>query len=106
MNAQRLLELRNMDYADYLKTPEWKDIRGEVLRRARYRCQICNSDYGLHVHHRTYENRGDEDLSDLTALCSDCHRIYHQAGKVKENLDTKDDKPWYTDEEFQELLKH
>ena len=26
-----------------------------------------------HVHHRTYERRGNEELTDCIALCRDCH---------------------------------
>lgn len=100
MNATRLLELKNMDYADYLRTPEWQWIREEAIRRAKNRCQICNGGESLHVHHRTYENRGDEDLSDLTALCADCHRIYHDARKIRESFNGKA-KTWYTDEDGQ-----
>lgn len=107
MNIQRLIELREMDYQDYLKTPEWQEIRREALRRAKNRCQICNSSDYLHVHHRTYENKGDEDLSDLTVLCSDCHQIFHQAGKIVHDLtDSNEYKPWYTDKEFMRLIKY
>jgi 5-methylcytosine-specific restriction endonuclease McrA len=104
MNVQRLLELRSMPYPDYLKTDEWKEVRQEVLRRAKNRCQVCNADYSLHVHHRTYENRGDEDVSDLTVLCSDCHDVFHRAGKVEQNQDNPENKPWYTDAEFRQLI--
>lgn len=105
MKVSRLLELRTMDYADYLKTPEWQAIRNEAIRRAKGCCQICNSGSSLHVHHRTYENRGDEDLSDLTVLCADCHRIYHDAGKIREGFNGPNERPWYSDEEL-ELIRH
>ena len=29
----------------------------------------------IEVHHRTYENWGNEQHGDLTALCRDCHRV-------------------------------
>ena len=106
MNIQRLLELREMNYPDYLKTTEWQIIRKEVLRRAKNRCQICNATDNLHVHHRTYENKGDEDLADLTVLCSDCHQIFHEAGKIFTEVSNSEYKPWYTDAEFRQLIKY
>jgi len=75
---QELLELlRTMPYDEYLQTPEWQEKRKEALRRADYRCQLCNSDESLDVHHRTYERRGYELASDLIALCRDCHKTFH-----------------------------
>ncbi|WP_343060446.1 helix-turn-helix domain-containing protein [Paenibacillus phyllosphaerae] len=76
--SQKLLDLKNMPYAEYLKTAHWKKLRGTVLKRFEYRCAICNSNESIEVHHRTYERRGEERLTDLTALCDKCHELYHQ----------------------------
>jgi sirohydrochlorin ferrochelatase len=49
----------------------------EELRRAGYRCRLCNlgsPDVVLTVHHRTYERLGKELADDLTTLCMECHR--------------------------------
>lgn len=71
--------LSTMPYNEYLKTKHWKWIRGEKLKHAGYRCQMCNrKDVSLHVHHRTYERRGYEDFSDLIVLCADCHAKFHE----------------------------
>ncbi len=64
-------------YPAYLESPEWKRKRGAAKRRAKSRCQVCNSDDQLEVHHRTYENLFDEKPSDLTVLCAHCHGIFH-----------------------------
>ena len=66
-----------MPYGDYLQTDHWKIKREEALFAAIYRCQVCNRGQRLHVHHRTYERRGCELLSDLTVLCEDCHELFH-----------------------------
>ena len=79
----RELELATMPYADYLGTMEWHQTRTQVVALAGGRCQVCNSPDNLHVHHRTYERRGHEELSDLTALCADCHGLFHKNGRVK-----------------------
>jgi hypothetical protein len=77
MNS-RLLALRTMPYGEYLKTPEWKEKRDMALKRDGYRCRACNSSEDLNVHHRTYEQRGNEDLNDLTTFCQSCHEHFHR----------------------------
>ena len=73
----RLRELRRMGYREYLQTPEWQERREQHLRSARYRCQVCNSDSGLNVHHRSYDRRGEEAWADLIVLCRVCHKTFH-----------------------------
>lgn len=69
----------DMDYYDFLKTPYWKAIAEKVRYKADYKCQICNSSEGLNVHHRSYENHGDElhHMEDLICICKDCHEKHH-----------------------------
>ena len=80
-NPTRLAQLQRMDYRDYLKSPEWIRKRKEALRIAENRCQLCNTPGpGLTIHHRTYLRDGQstigrEKLSDLVALCKDCHDL-------------------------------
>jgi len=78
-------ELRSMPYPEYLKTPHWQRLRKEALRRAAYRCQVCNRDRMLHVHHRTYERRGCELARDLIVLCDQCHALYHGKGLLADH---------------------
>lgn len=79
----RLKALRWMPYGTYLKTKEWQATRQHKLRQAGYRCQVCNAqNRRLEVHHRTYENRGQELDRDLIVLCHRCHETFHQAGQV------------------------
>jgi len=81
--AQRLNELRTMPYCEYLQTPEWAERRKRAMKRAGYRCQVCNA-YGvqLNTHHRTYERRGNERDGDLITLCRACHEIFHANGQL------------------------
>jgi 5-methylcytosine-specific restriction endonuclease McrA len=68
-----------MPYEQYLQTPEWHARRTEALRRALYRCQLCNSPQPpLEAHHRTYDRQGAETPEDLTVLCSRCHLWHHR----------------------------
>jgi len=66
-----------MNYQAYLSTPEWQVLRRLKLIEAGGRCQVCNNNGEMHVHHRTYARLGKELLSDLTVLCSECHNIFH-----------------------------
>jgi hypothetical protein len=75
---QRLLELRTMPYPEYLQTPEWRMRRQRKLGQADHRCSFCNRYHpSLNVHHRTYQNLGEELDSDLTVLCPNCHEKHH-----------------------------
>jgi hypothetical protein len=69
--------LRDMPYAQYLQTRHWDELREAAKANAGNRCQLCNTESGLQVHHRTYERRGREELSDLTVLCGGCHSKHH-----------------------------
>jgi 5-methylcytosine-specific restriction endonuclease McrA len=69
--------LRVIPYSEYLETDHWKKQRASALRRADYRCQLCNKSGELHVHHRTYERRGCESPNDLIVLCRPCHEKFH-----------------------------
>ena len=64
-------------YHEYLQSEHWQSIRKAALKAADNRCQLCYSDLRLEVHHRTYERRGCELLSDLTVLCHRCHAQFH-----------------------------
>lgn len=74
---QLLHELKTMPYADYLQTEHWQEKRRSALKSAHFRCQLCNTQDELHVHHRTYERRGEENMKDLIVLCKNCHAKFH-----------------------------
>lgn len=82
---ERVRLLHAMPYYEYLKTAEWAERRLKAMKRARFRCQVCNA-YGvrLNVHHRTYERRGFEYDQDLITLCETCHGIFHENGQLAE----------------------
>lgn len=80
--AQRVAQLRQMPYREYLQTEEWKERRRRAMKRAGFRCQVCNQSDTLNVHHRTYERRGDERNDDLLVLCQPCHELFHRQGKL------------------------
>lgn len=80
-HEEQVGELRSMDYSEYLKTQHWQELRKKALKRARYRCSLCNEkNQILDVHHRSYEHRGQfwDELSDLIVLCRPCHDHHHE----------------------------
>jgi len=82
LRAIRLHALKTMPYGEYLQTDEWQETRRKALKRAQFKCQLCNSGGQLNVHHRTYERRGEEDYTDLIVLCKNCHSKHHD--KIQE----------------------
>lgn len=74
--------LETMPYAEYLQSEEWRFRREIHLEAVGHRCQLCNSpERPLHVHHRTYANRGRERFYDLVVLCGPCHEAFHKTGR-------------------------
>lgn len=65
------------EYQKYLNSPHWQKIRQEVFKEYGHRCDQCGSSKNLRVHHITYENLGEEQISDLVPLCEDCHKKLH-----------------------------
>ena len=70
--------LKSLDgtYKNYLKSPAWKVKRDAVEQRDGGQC-VCG-DQATEVHHKTYDNIGKEPLSDLVALCEECHERVHK----------------------------
>lgn len=67
-----------MKYKKYLKSNHWKGIKSEIYAKGHRRCAVCGRDYGLNVHHITYERINNERFIDLMVLCSSCHKKYHE----------------------------
>jgi hypothetical protein len=67
----------------YLKSDAWRRKTLRVLDRANFLCESvddkgnrCGNE-ATEVHHLTYERVSNELLSDLIALCRDCHSKMH-----------------------------
>ncbi len=81
-------QLRSLPYYAYLKTQHWRRIRAALLLlNYEHRCERCwvkpaglpNGQRDLHVHHKSYKNRGNERFDDLALLCTNCHAAIHLA---------------------------
>ena len=69
------------------RNPIPNKTRSSVLIRANFRCEDCEEQKKLDMHHLHYEVMqtgnmlcifGKETPSDLVALCRDCHRARHR----------------------------
>jgi hypothetical protein len=64
-------------YLQKLRDPRWREKRLEILERAEYSCENCQSEERLCVHHNQYEyglDPWDYDSDYLVCLCRDCHQ--------------------------------
>jgi hypothetical protein len=75
-------------YEDYIRSPEWFDLRERAFDRDGRRCVLCNSPKDLRGHHRTYERLGSELVEDIATLCKPCHDLYSAATSVTPPRDT------------------
>lgn len=74
---------------EYLQSELWELKRAEYFRYFPYECMICHDDHGIHLHHKTYERTGgNELLSDLAALCNHHHKELHKYHKGVKNTMT------------------
>jgi len=93
-------------YQKYLQSPEWKDRRKGILRRANGRCERCGDECDrLHVHHLTYARLGCERDTDLLAICNRCHCEDHGIGGRKSKLGPKRRPTLPVSEETREALR-
>ena len=70
--------LKSLDgaYKKYLESPAWQMKRNEIIQRDGGQC-VCGTQ-ATEVHHKNYDNIGKEPLSDLVALCEECHEREHE----------------------------
>lgn len=58
------------------RTPQWRALRVQVLRRDRHRCRECGARGRLEIHHVKPVREAPElafDMGNLKALCRTCH---------------------------------
>lgn len=81
-----------MEYADYLKTPEWQERRRRRIVLDKFRCAICGQTKGLQVHHINYDRVMDEDIyADLITLCHVCHERIESVKELEQRRFTNDE---------------
>ncbi len=69
-------------YREYLQTDHWQRIRWATLWMAGNRCQLCNCEEDLEVHHNGYNCLFNERSEDLVVFRRECHEVYSLTEKV------------------------
>lgn len=64
-------------YSEYLASDHWKAKSKATIERDGHKCLLCNSKKRLEAHHLTYDNIGNEPLTDLATWCHKCHSKHH-----------------------------
>ena len=84
--------MKQLSYAEKLKSPKWQKKRLEIFNRDKFTCRLCgDTKTQLHVHHIEYDNSCEpwECKNDiLVTLCEDCH-LFVESIK-EENVPFKD----------------
>ena len=69
------------EYVEYIKGEKFKELKMERLKLDEYKCQICFKkvdEKTSHCHHITYLRVLNEKISDLSTLCTCCHKKLHE----------------------------
>ena len=69
---------RSREYLRYIASPAWAELRARYFRYRLIVCAGCKGTGRLDLHHRTYARFGAERISDMVALCRDCHDRVHR----------------------------
>ena len=70
--------MNKLEYATYLETAHWQDVR-KAMYSLQHHCTMCFiEEENLNVHHKIYENLFKEEYFDLVVLCNKCHRYVHE----------------------------
>lgn len=77
--------LPSSEYQRYIRSGRWARTRKRYYKWHGRHCHRCGKRRcRLELHHKTYERLGRERMSDLIALCEDCHHAAH-ARRYKRN---------------------
>lgn len=71
----------NKAYYAYLRSPEWAEIKVDLIQQRGNKCEGCGKKNKLQVHHLTYDRIFKEEPGYLQLLCATCHRKTHGLNK-------------------------
>lgn len=72
-----------VDYYQYIASAEWYARTEQVRLRNNGVCEICNLRYATEVHHRSYQNLGNERDEELLSICHYCHGVIHNKVELR-----------------------
>lgn len=77
MNKE-LIQKKKDFHKEYIKTPEFEEVKKAVLERDGNRCVCCQRSEGLVCHHTSYRHLGQHnqrEIDDCVTLCVHCHSM-------------------------------
>lgn len=77
----RLQRLGYANYAEYLASEHWREVRLRFAASGRPQRCACGAPRQA-LHHLTYVRLGCERLEDLVAVCNACHRKLHRKDRA------------------------
>jgi hypothetical protein len=90
MNKLWTTDHRDWYWNVYLKSDHWRDLRAAKLA-ANPVCERCKKRRSAEPHHLRYKNIFDVVLTDLLAVCRECHAEIHRIeGRPKRTKITRD----------------
>lgn len=69
------------NYYKHLRSNKWHSLREKIIAEKKCRCSHCHKTFNkseLHLHHKSYQNFGNEKKKDVMLLCSKCHEKLHK----------------------------
>lgn len=77
-----------MNHKDYIKSKYWVNFNHKY-QKSKYKqnCFWCDSNFGLVLHHITYERLSKEELTDVVVLCNKCHKKFHKEYPSLDNVE-------------------
>ena len=101
--------MNKQEYYKYLTSIDWLIKKSQFVNiylkeNWSIECYACGSTYNLQVHHSSYENIGNEIITDgriwdLRFMCKDCHKKWHKEKGFKEKIEA------IKEEEFKKHFK-
>ncbi len=72
------------EYKNFLESQEWQHLRQDALAKYGDSCSVCESNYGIHIHHLFYpKDIRQTKANHLMPLCFKCHATVHSSKKSK-----------------------
>lgn len=86
-NKKQKLRETVRSYKSYINSKLWTKRKNRFFRRYGKQCSCCKSTRFVQLHHKVYTGiYGNEPDHHLIAMCSNCHKLFHDTYGVKANM--------------------
>ena len=76
----------------YMESSKWQEVRSRYYKSKLWiklldrKCYCCQEKKSCDLHHKTYKRFENEKLSDLVAICRECHTEVHEIERLGSSL--------------------